>query len=84
MPIVFHVARISFLFGRENLSALKGKAVSSCDTKRDTSQFTLWCLLFRVSQLTISHNRYKRTKMALLSSHYFNISALFVNESVSF
>ena len=32
MPIVFHLARISFLFRRENLSSIKEKAVSSCDT----------------------------------------------------
>ena len=60
MPIVLHVARISFLFTQENLSAIKGKAVSSSDTAScDTSQFTSWChmlqyLLFRVSQ---PHNR---------------------------
>ena len=41
MPIVFHVARISFLFRQENLSAIKGKAGSS----HDTSQFTLWCYM---------------------------------------
>ena len=39
MPIVFHLAKISFLFRRQNLSAIKEKAVSSCDT----SQFILSC-----------------------------------------
>ena len=32
MPIVFHLARISFLFGQKTLLAIKGKAVSSRDT----------------------------------------------------
>ena len=56
MPIVFHLARISLLFRRENLQAIKGKAVSSRDTTScENSQFTSWCHSFEKMNMLFNY-----------------------------